>query len=333
MKYKRFLHWGPLIATFIISTLSPGLVPLEWNKKNKNNIEYLQWCNFCKGYKPPRAHHCRRCQRCVMKMDHHCPWINTCVGHFNQKYFIYFLISAVLGCLHSSVLLIYTLYLIIKNPYAFYLFRHTEFYVYLLHLFTIGLSIGVVLFVSILCYFQLKAVLYNTTEIEDWIIKKILRFGNERNSFKNPFDLGVKKNLKQFFGLDHTNIILDGMNWPVRDGCTLYSLSIEQKKLKQFKEECSILYVCKHDYNANLFSLRFGILTFLNVPCTSEPRLYLRKNDTVQTTRWKKYWLYGKKLNSMGQKTADKTESLVVQQSDNKAKGWFPRNLVKLKEL
>ena len=42
-------------------------------------------------YRPPRAHHCRICKRCIRKMDHHCPWINNCVGEWNQKYFLQFL--------------------------------------------------------------------------------------------------------------------------------------------------------------------------------------------------------------------------------------------------
>ena len=59
----------------------------------------------CEMYRPPRAHHCRICRRCIRRMDHHCPWINNCVGEWNQKYFIQFLF-------YVAILSAYSLFLV-----------------------------------------------------------------------------------------------------------------------------------------------------------------------------------------------------------------------------
>ncbi|RUS73149.1 hypothetical protein EGW08_019091 [Elysia chlorotica] len=47
----------------------------------------LNYCHVCKNLKPDRCHHCSRCKACVLRMDHHCPWLNRCVGFHNQKFF------------------------------------------------------------------------------------------------------------------------------------------------------------------------------------------------------------------------------------------------------
>jgi hypothetical protein len=56
---------------------------------DKHDPSYI--CPDCVILRPPRSRHCQCCDRCVEKFDHHCPWINNCVGGRNLGLFITFL--------------------------------------------------------------------------------------------------------------------------------------------------------------------------------------------------------------------------------------------------
>ncbi|XP_045146171.1 palmitoyltransferase ZDHHC15 isoform X2 [Echinops telfairi] len=62
----------------------------------------VRFCERCHLIKPDRCHHCSVCAMCVLKMDHHCPWVNNCIGFSNYKYFLQFLAYSVLYCLYIA---------------------------------------------------------------------------------------------------------------------------------------------------------------------------------------------------------------------------------------
>lgn len=66
------------------------------NKETYN----LSVCTTCMIVRPPRAFHCSICGVCIEAQDHHCPWMGTCIGKRNLKYFLSFLF---LTALHAFV--------------------------------------------------------------------------------------------------------------------------------------------------------------------------------------------------------------------------------------
>ncbi|XP_067433737.1 palmitoyltransferase ZDHHC23-B isoform X1 [Thunnus thynnus] len=64
------------------------------------------WCSVCRVVRPPRAGHCRICGVCVLRLDHHCVWINSCVGQANHRSFLLTLVLFLLTSLYGISLVL-----------------------------------------------------------------------------------------------------------------------------------------------------------------------------------------------------------------------------------
>ncbi|KAI7848706.1 DHHC palmitoyltransferase-domain-containing protein [Circinella umbellata] len=78
-------------------------IPTQKEVQIKDKSWTLRYCETCRIYRPPRASHCRQCDNCVEVEDHHCIWLNNCIGSRNYRPFFVFITSATLLCLFVIV--------------------------------------------------------------------------------------------------------------------------------------------------------------------------------------------------------------------------------------
>ncbi|KAJ9301496.1 hypothetical protein DTO271G3_1631 [Paecilomyces variotii] len=102
------VFYGLTTYFYIFSmTSDPGYVPKLSSRNQQRAVitelfdiwkfDEENFCVFCMSRKPLRSKHCRRCARCVSKHDHHCPWIDNCVGANNLRHFVLYIITLEVG--------------------------------------------------------------------------------------------------------------------------------------------------------------------------------------------------------------------------------------------
>mmetsp|Transcript_5650 Transcript_5650/g.21279 ORF Transcript_5650/g.21279 Transcript_5650/m.21279 type:complete len:429 (-) Transcript_5650:187-1473(-) len=196
----------------------PGKVPDQWKIADKNALRSrrllqkhlhsretversrdgrIRVCLICKHQKPDRAHHCSSCGKCVLRMDHHCPWVNNCVGWQNHKFFLLFIFYLIVGSSFMNLTLlphIISIFTWNKPPeQALPSFPQMN----ILWCFFLAFFFGFSLIFFLL--FHIKMVLWNETTIES--MESWERF--EELYDCNPYDTGsLWKNWCSVFGTD-----------------------------------------------------------------------------------------------------------------------------------
>jgi palmitoyltransferase ZDHHC2/15/20 len=151
--------WSYFASAFTM----PGVVPLYWGIYSEKVPGERKYCLVCHNFKPERAHHCSKCQVCVLNMDHHCPWINNCVGFDNRKAFVlfitYLLIALIMAVTVMIIVIIKDCQLIVAGKASF------DFNMVLkILLFIFYGTMALTLFFFVITHF--KSVCHNSTTLE-----------------------------------------------------------------------------------------------------------------------------------------------------------------------
>ena len=109
---------GILFGVFFLLYLSLLWRPKTYPRKDFDDI-YLdirnKFCYECMRPTPKRGYHCDICHVCIEQYDHHCTWINNCVGKRNIGRFIFFLVFLILSLLYVGLVSVMSMVCLFMN--------------------------------------------------------------------------------------------------------------------------------------------------------------------------------------------------------------------------
>ncbi|CAO2611935.1 Palmitoyltransferase ZDHHC2 [Lemmus lemmus] len=175
----------------------------------------IRYCDRCQLIKPDRCHHCSVCDKCILKMDHHCPWVNNCVGFSNYKFFLLFLAYSLLYCLFIAATDLQYFIRFWTNGLP-----DTQAKFHIMFLFFAAAMFSVSL--SSLFGYHCWLVSKNKSTLEAFR-NPVFRHGTD----KNGFSLGFSKNMRQVFG-DEKKYWLLPIFSSQGDGCSFPTCLVNQ---------------------------------------------------------------------------------------------------------
>lgn len=126
-----------------------------------------KYCLICHIFKPERCHHCSKCGRCVLGMDHHCPWLFSCIGYYNRRYFMHtlfwsnFTLLTILMADFSTLLQIGQFYINLNSYDSF--FNRADYIIFCI---TYALTIFLLITLFKFTLFHYRIILKNNTTLE-----------------------------------------------------------------------------------------------------------------------------------------------------------------------
>lgn len=158
------------------------------------------YCRHCKCIKPPRTHHCGVLGKCIYHMDHYCPWMSNCIGYFNYRFFLLFLLYLFIGAIYCVFVAATLLHNSVRRQSTQPPNFNSQTDHILVFIFTVATSGA--LSVGILLCWHIYLICTNQTTIEFYINMEEKRISRAAGQiYKNPFDMGAaRRNLSRIFG-------------------------------------------------------------------------------------------------------------------------------------